>query len=233
MSYAEKFDLALRELSTNQENYLEEWVYAGGDSGRHARWFNLYYGEMKMPPYQDECICTHPISEQCFIQNRITKELVVVGNCCIKCYLLNSGRTCLNCNKKHKKPEDHFSFWLRTLLKDEESLFLDGEYSLQSFEKVFESDRDYCLDYARNNKDSKIFHWLHESNKLTPEESLLISSIPNEEEILGAQTLNVGKHKGKTFSEILTLDASYCRWVRSLSKANGQLLEFRQWLETQ
>ena len=55
---------------------------------------------LEFPEHQERCVCGHKIKENCYI----TKDdsLLVLGNCCIKKFLPNSGRTCENCDKPHR-----------------------------------------------------------------------------------------------------------------------------------
>jgi len=98
MAYKEKFDAKLRELSHDKENYVNEWIYAGGSNfGRHLNWFRTCYPDKELPEHKTNCICTKEIAENCYISNKVDGRFVVVGNCCIKRYLPEdaSCRTCL------------------------------------------------------------------------------------------------------------------------------------------
>lgn len=297
MSYNEKFHAKLQQLSCNDENYLDEWIYAGGDTGRHLRWFNQYCKGEEMPSFQPSCICTHEIKENCFIKNKADGRLIVVGNCCIKRYISkeNAGRTCKNCGKPHKNritafcnecredlksvrlcfycgeknscktdwcarcrgerfkggqyegmyyfqilncdkkycyyfldkyPRNNFSQWLQQHAESSE-IFTAGKYRLYEFQEILEKDRSYCLNYASAHPEDELMWWLKTYIELTPEELDLLNSTRN---VIEEQSLKFGKHKGKTFKEVLAQDPSYCNWVRSLSSADGQMLEFQRWL---
>ena len=70
---------------------MKDYVYAGGNTGRHYNYFKDFFKkELKRKPkgwyfeYEDKCICGHNIKENCYIAHKITKEWLVLGNCCIK-----------------------------------------------------------------------------------------------------------------------------------------------------
>lgn len=44
------------------------------------------------------------------------------------------------------------------------------------------------------------------------------------------ETLFLGKHKGKRFSQVQALDPGYCNWVTDQDDATGQLARFRQFI---
>ena len=96
-----RFVIGLREFGLTFEEVKQNWKYAGGNKGRHYNYWILLYGEdKKMPPHEDECICKHKIKENCYITD--SKEFLVVGNCCIKRFMIHNGRTCEECNQPHK-----------------------------------------------------------------------------------------------------------------------------------
>jgi len=105
-----KFVQGLKDYGLTLDD-MKDYVYAGGDTGRHYDYFNDFFKkELKRKPkgwcfdYEDKCICGHDIKENCYIAHKITKECLVLGNCCIKKYLPkdNRGKTCEKCNKPHK-----------------------------------------------------------------------------------------------------------------------------------
>ena len=56
---------------------------------------------------ESRCVCNTRIQQQCYIINRDTKEVVVLGNCCIEKLNL-SGRTCGLCHAKHRNRSDNY-----------------------------------------------------------------------------------------------------------------------------
>lgn len=47
------------------------------------------------------------------------------------------------------------------------------------------------------------------------------------------EILTIGKHKGKSYSDILEADPNYCSWVISLDAPSGPLALFRDYLQNQ
>jgi hypothetical protein len=82
---------------------LNDWIYAGGNRGSKLKYFNQNY-EMINCKYKNYCVCGHVIIENCYIFNKKTGQLKVLGNCCIKRYLPknNQKKTCKKCNNAHK-----------------------------------------------------------------------------------------------------------------------------------
>jgi len=82
---------------------LTDWKYAGGNMGRHERYFDLMFeGKKEHPSPIKKCPCGVKIKEQCYIQNINTKEIRIIGNSCIKKFLGKVERTCEECKKPHK-----------------------------------------------------------------------------------------------------------------------------------
>jgi hypothetical protein len=42
--------------------------------------------------------------------------------------------------------------------------------------------------------------------------------------------LSFGKHRGKTFEEIVSTDISYCNWALKQTETRGVMKEFQEWL---
>ena len=97
----DRFKKGLKEnYDMDYEIVKNEWKYCGGDRGRHLNYFRLCYKKAKLPCHEDNCVCGQAIQENCFITDN--KELLVLGNCCIKAFLVKSGRTCEDCGDSHK-----------------------------------------------------------------------------------------------------------------------------------
>jgi hypothetical protein len=82
---------------------LDDWSYCGGDSKQHWNYFKLCNtGSMKQPPHISQCVCYHEIVQNCYIVNKEKNKILVIGNCCIKRFMKNSGRTCEQCGNPHR-----------------------------------------------------------------------------------------------------------------------------------
>ena len=53
-----------------------------------------------LPDAVDECVCGHFIQQNCYITDG--KQILVLGNCCIKKFNPKSSRTCEDCGNPHK-----------------------------------------------------------------------------------------------------------------------------------
>ena len=92
---------SLKERGMAFEEFRRNLKYAGGNMGRHYNYWRLLYGEdKKMPTHTDQCLCKHNIKENCYITDG--KEFLVVGNCCIKRFMIHKGRTRKECNGPHR-----------------------------------------------------------------------------------------------------------------------------------
>jgi hypothetical protein len=95
------------EKCTGDANVVN-YRYAGGDTGRHANyWRTMGRTKAEMPAHKNICACGHDIDENCFIEHKSTRKLIVLGNCCIKRYIPDSGRTCERCGEPHKNRKDN------------------------------------------------------------------------------------------------------------------------------
>jgi hypothetical protein len=98
------FDRFKKGLKDNYDMDYEtikiDWKYCGGDTGRHLNYYRLCYKKAKLPEHHNYCVCGHFITENCFITDN--KQLLVLGNCCIKAFLVKNGRTCEDCGNSHK-----------------------------------------------------------------------------------------------------------------------------------
>ena len=96
-----KFIKGLQTYNLSYEDIKKgDWKYSGGDRGRHLNYFILCYKDRALPPHKSKCICSHSITENCYITNG--KEILTLGNCCIKKFIKKSTRTCEDCKKPHR-----------------------------------------------------------------------------------------------------------------------------------
>lgn len=208
-NYAEQFEEALCELSGTSRfrKAKEMWVYAGGDGGSHKNYWKLVKHDHNLtrPAYTSYCICSHEIARNCFLMNKHTKDVIVVGNCCIKRFMPReaSGRTCTICSKPHKNRKNNYCNDCRESC----TITFKGKHSGKTFQQVLEDDPNYCeyfLTQVHTDSESvnRFIHYL--KNNTTEREK--------EEVDLGDTKLDFGKHKGKTFKEVLSEDSGYATW---------------------
>tara|TARA_R110002020_G_scaffold165762_1_gene353418 strand:+ start:648 stop:1187 length:540 start_codon:yes stop_codon:yes gene_type:complete len=122
-----KFRLELLERYTRDKG----WIYFGGheetteydkDKLHNIRFHKLWprwFDKEPSPDHSDYCACGHIIHQQCYIFNIYTKEIVVVGNCCILKWKLN-GMPCSRCFEPHLNRKDNYCSPCRIILKKQE-----------------------------------------------------------------------------------------------------------------
>lgn len=93
------YDLTLCDIENGN------WRYCGGRTGSHLNYFRLCCPEDDLPPHAIECVCGHPIEENCYITNG--EEILILGNSCIKKFIPKSSRTCEECGCPHQNRKDN------------------------------------------------------------------------------------------------------------------------------
>lgn len=85
---------------------IDKFVYYGGSFGSHLKYFtNIIQITNESPPIkQNECACGHFIKNNCYIKHNLTKQLHVVGSCCINKFMTKEqkSRKCVFCGGDHK-----------------------------------------------------------------------------------------------------------------------------------
>lgn len=106
VTLSEKFIKGLKLHNLDYDTIVrEKWYYAGGDTGRHARYYDKCCPDKNIPPHANKCVCGHFIKQNCYITNG--EHILVLGNCCIRKFIKKSFRTCKVCSKKHKNRKDN------------------------------------------------------------------------------------------------------------------------------
>ena len=62
----DKFLKGLKEYKLTMDQ-IKTWKYCGGDTDRHLNYFNLCCKDEPLPEHAIECVCGHPIVENCYI----------------------------------------------------------------------------------------------------------------------------------------------------------------------
>ena len=96
-----KLENNLKLLDITFDDFHHNYKYAGGDTGRHLNYFKKSYPNIEKPEYKNNCVCGHKLVENCYI-TKDNLNFLVVGNCCIKKFIVKSYRTCSQCEKKHR-----------------------------------------------------------------------------------------------------------------------------------
>ena len=93
----EMYNITIEDISSG------EWVYCGGDTGRHLNYTRIYFHDQEYSfDKDDKCVCGHAITENCYITKGT--DVLILGNCCIKKFLPKNsqGRRCDKCDKGHR-----------------------------------------------------------------------------------------------------------------------------------
>lgn len=102
MAPFDAFKKGLKEKYDMEYNEILSWKYAGGNDGRHFRYWTLKYKDLELPENENKCVCGHDIKDNCYITNDKGTELMVLGSCCIKAFIPNCKRNCDTCGKPHQ-----------------------------------------------------------------------------------------------------------------------------------
>ena len=116
----EKFINGLKNYQLTREE-VAGWIYCGGNKGARRKYFHQIWGnDMKIPHVKNKCICGHPIQENCYITgeqpdkwspthldrleypSRYPLPILILGNCCVKRFITEPGKTCELCYKSHR-----------------------------------------------------------------------------------------------------------------------------------
>ena len=81
---------------------LDNYAYAGGNSLKRIKYYELKCETSITPPRVYNCICGQEIKENCYIKNIETGHILILGSCCIKRFVPKSGRTCSDCGVAHR-----------------------------------------------------------------------------------------------------------------------------------
>jgi len=107
-TYTKRFQRGLEERGIDYDDVVNNWKYCGGDSDRHLRYWKLTNPDMDVDDldHEDKCICGHTIKRNCYITKG--DDILILGSCCIKRFMKNSGRTCDDCGAKHKSTTHNY-----------------------------------------------------------------------------------------------------------------------------
>ena len=100
--YHHQFMIELASHSDNKDNPIPEWEYCGGDTSSHLRYYSLRCKGTPMPQHEEQCICSHHIVSNCYIRHRRSREMLVIGSCCIKRFMGGCRKECTVCGMVHK-----------------------------------------------------------------------------------------------------------------------------------
>lgn len=114
----EKFYNGLLTHGIKKED-IPKLTYCGGNRNSHLNYFKDCFPDRDVPLHVSVCPCgKRDISENCYIH--INGEITVSGNCCIKQFIDQSGRTCKYCMAQHHNQKDNTCNTCREKKKQEE-----------------------------------------------------------------------------------------------------------------
>jgi len=87
------------------EDVRDNYKYCGGNSKSHLNYWVLINKDKELPKKENSCVCSHKIQENCYITDG--NNILVLGNCCIKAFVVKCNRTCENCGETHRNRKDN------------------------------------------------------------------------------------------------------------------------------
>lgn len=180
------------------------------------------------PPYSTKCECGHVISENCYIKNIKTNEILVVGNCCILKFYKSVVDDITKFHKESKKIK-------RKTLK-----LIPKKY------QEFKDNRKCAIDKLRLNKKIKKQKFLimkNQKNIIEQEqkeneiirarvERYMMYEEDNDIYLDGLSIVKFGRYKYnyKSYSYIYGFDVSYCDWILTLKDCVNKVLHFQKYI---
>lgn len=142
-----------------------------------------------LPQFTNYCKCGHYIEVQCYIRNIQTKEIFVVGNCCVKKFGIK--KKCIECNEVHKRTKfnictnceqlqknkikelkeeqkikiEQEKEYFKNLKKLENSIITFGKYKYKTIKYVYDNDIDY-INWCLKQDNKLLFDKIIQYNKL-------------------------------------------------------------------
>jgi|SRR5690554_1426540 len=185
---------------------------------------------VKIPPYMNNCICTHWIEKNCYIQSKKNPDLVlVVGSECIKKVMDREDylKRCTICKERYKGPYKACKECRETVIEvdgefNPEFIVKFGKYSGCPINELLE-DRGYCKWMIKQPCDG--------SRQFKIVQKYIVDNMEFEESkndefidtINPYSRVSFGKYKGKSTRELLD-DKDYCGWM--VSQTSGQSEHF-------
>ena len=120
--YLNNFKKALEERGLSYDEVKTTYKYSGGrgcdnadplhefaSDTRHSRYFELCFPNKPRPDQVETCLCEHPINENCYISKNFDIDtILILGNCCIKKFIVKSSRTCEICGEGHRNRKSNY-----------------------------------------------------------------------------------------------------------------------------
>jgi uncharacterized protein (DUF3820 family) len=139
------------------------------------------------------------------------------------------------------------TIWLGPVAPTGSSLLSFGKHKGKTFDHLLEKEPDYCrwvLGADAPTGALKAFQdWLKTREDSRPAAPTAAAVAPPRSPATafrggfsaptGSSTLSFGKHKGRTYADMLAKEPEYCGWVQDKDSPTGPLKEFQEWLNAQ
>lgn len=250
------------------EKAYNECEYAGGMEGKAKKYF--YQNWLPSHPEIDAievmklesilgpnnkldsvhaCICKHYIHYRMLVYHKPTKQLICVGKCCIKKFMMDS-KQCALCGKEHKNRSNNYCKDCRKT-----KMIKKGEFKGKPFEHMVLHETERCFEAMKSVNFSKEFSelnmWMKDKSGKSPEiiqaiESLekriseyqqeqerdqLILHMYNQMNRIGETICRFGRNVGRSFNDIYHNEENYCyNYVLGLEKPTGQMALLRDYI---
>ena len=90
------------------EKFETDYYYCGGDYQPKLNYFYQIFKHYDCPKKQNICLCNTNIKKNCYVYDKETDHILILGSCCINKFTKNGTRkTCENCNEQHKNIKDN------------------------------------------------------------------------------------------------------------------------------
>jgi hypothetical protein len=105
MTYIKKekvdYHQKLKDKLGDFNQYAEIGRYTDKTNSKMNNYMKAFYldNNIVWPEISNNCACGHWIIKQCYIQHIETKEIIVVGDCCINKFKIK--KKCIECNQNH------------------------------------------------------------------------------------------------------------------------------------
>jgi len=106
------------------DNFKQNFIFVGSDEAYLDPYLDNLYGQARffkkfpyrrangkgLPTHKDNCVCKTHIKTNCYIFNRETQKLLIIGKCCAKRFIDSTlfKYKCIKCNIVKRKTKNSF-----------------------------------------------------------------------------------------------------------------------------
>ena len=107
MELSKRFLEGLKKYNLTKDE-IQNYKYCGGDtSSADIAYWAKNFGDRPKPPKTGNCACGHEIVNNTYIRHKTEDIIIVLGSCCVKRFVHDSGRTCEKCGDPHNNRKDN------------------------------------------------------------------------------------------------------------------------------